>query len=242
MNKNYFFLVLLGTSLSLVSCRVNTISGSGATTTETRTVQPFTGIDVSAPINVVVIVDNTAPISVELSGYQNLIKHIKTEIKGNVLQIYSPDDIKIRTEKDLTARITVPSLNDVELSGAADAHIQGNVTAGNFNIDISGASNIIVDNMMVSNLDAEISGAGNLQIKGGSAQKANYTVSGAGDIKAFSFQTVETEASVSGAGDIDVFASQKLHTEISGAGTIRYKGHPQINTETSGAGSLKDAN
>jgi len=242
MRKNLLAVAAIIIIISLASCKTNVLRGSGNKTTTTLPVSSFSEIAVSIPIKTVITVKEGAP-GLQLSGYENLIKHIKATIENNKLTIhYDLDDTWTVHSDGLTATINVPSLASLSLIGAPDADVHGNITGSDFRLVISGASDVTFDNISTDNFIADVSGAGDIKINGGNVKRATYTISGAGDIKAYPLQAQETSASISGAGDGQVTALQKLTANISGAGDIKYKGHPVITKNISGVGDLTDAN
>ncbi len=225
------------------SCRMNVLKGEGKKGSMTAAVPSFNAIDIDISLKAVVNVQDGAAVDVTLSGYENLLKHIKTTVENNTLRIYSDLDQTWNMEsEDVTIQITVPTVKELKLTGASEASVHGIVKGGVFNLDISGASGVLIDNIRVDSLNVEVSGAGGLDVNGGVVKHAQYEINGAGHIKAFPLQTDETIASISGAGTGQVTALQKLSVDISGAGTIKYKGHPVLVQDVSGAGSITDAN
>lgn len=241
MNKRILLPALIP-FLALVSCKPNYVTGSGNIKSDTRSVAGFSKIEISAPVKAIIHMQEGATPSIQMSGYENLLKQIKTEVKENTLFITVPDGVNIESDKDVQADITLPSLVHLSLTGSADANILGNLTGNEFGMEITGVSDVVADNINVSNFDVTITGAGNLNVKQGKVQKANYAVTGSGDINAFPLLADLAEAAVSGAGDIELSAMQKLDVSITGAGDVRYKGHPTVSSQVTGAGSLDDAN
>lgn len=243
MKKGLLFVTaLVIASATFISCKRNVTKGKGESGTETRTVGSFSTIQIEAPIKAVIKVDSAAQPSFELSGYNNLLKLVKTEVRGNTLRIYVDDLVHIDSDRDVLATITTNSLANLEISGAAEAEIQGNVTAQNFDLEVSGAGDVTIDNITANTFTANMSGAGDLDIKGGSVTKAVFDVTGAGEVTAFPLAARQVVANVTGAGDIEVNASEKLDADIAGAGSIRYKGHPAITQSIAGAGEIAEAN
>ncbi len=241
MNKKFLSLFsLLG--IVLTSCAHHVVIGSGKQATEDRKVSGFENLDISTSLHAIINVQPGAQTSLTLSGYQNILDDIKTEVKDNTLRIYTEDDIQFGINKKIEAVITVPSLAALSLSGAPDADIHGTINCKNFKLDISGAANANIENLSSTELSSDLSGAGKIEITGGNVQHAQYSISGAGSIRAYGLQTKETVASVSGAGECDVTAQEKLEAHISGVGKVRYKGHPQVDSHVSGVGSVSDAN
>ncbi len=233
---------ILLVSLSIASCKRNVIIGSGNTTTTTRTVPSFSAVDISAPVDASITIQDGATPSLQLSGYDNLQQNITTEVKDSKLLVYVPKGTQLSTDQKVKITITIPALNDVSLSGATDAELHGAIRCADFKLDISGASTVVIDSLNVEHFSTDISGTCKLNIKAGNTKSATFDMSGAGTIKAFGLTTLKTEANLSGAGTAEVNAQATLDVHVSGVGVIRYKGHPAITSEKSGVGTITDAN
>ncbi len=228
--------------ISFASCGMNVLRGEGKKTTKAPSVPAFDAVDIGISTKIKITVAEGSTNGVELSGYENIIKHIKTEVKQNTLHItYDLDDTWTVNSDDLEVRITAPTLKALSMSGAPDAEVHGNVTGPEFKMDLSGAGSVVIDNINVDKFFADMSGAADLKVNGGSVKMASYELSGAGNIKAYPLQTEETSVSLSGAADGEVTASRKLDASVSGAGSITYKGTPEVTQHVSGAGSVSAA-
>lgn len=240
------YLLLFGCICSVMtilsSCKHNVLRGKGKEITQNPNLTYFKAIDVDVPMQVTINVQPGAQSSLQLSGYENLLQNVRTEVKDSTLHITQPNGWSFYTDKDITGTITVPSLDALSLSGTADADIHGNITGAAFELDIAGNDKVDIDNINVAHFITGVSGLGHVTVKGGTVAKAEYDMSGAGKIKAFDLQTDETKASISGACSIDVMARQKLDADISGAGHVHYKGHPQVTSSVSGLGGVTDVN
>ena len=241
-NTCFSLLVCIASVPLFSSCRENVISGTGGIGNDQRSLGSFNAIEIAVPLKASVNVTAGAQPGLKLSGYKNVLKYIKTEVKNNVLRIYTDPGVKLDDEEYLNAEIIVPTLISLVMEGAPDADVHGSISGQEFELTISGSSDVTIDEVNTTNFTTTVSGAGDIKVNKGNVQQAAYTVSGAGDIKAYGLHSMETSATVSGAGDIQVYAEQKLNAEISGAGSIRYKGHPVISSQTSGVGGVEDAN
>ena len=221
--KNALFLSVA--IFALFSCGRRVVTGKGESATVNGNISGnFTAIDISAPLTAHVHVRPGVQAEVRFSGYKNLIDEIRTEVEDNTLHIENKHPIQFDTDKDVVADITVGSLSELGIHGAADADVDGEIAGSDFRLVISGAGDVSIDKVNVSNLDAKISGAGNVSIHSGTVGRAEYKVSGAGNISSFGVQANEVKAKVSGTGDIEVYAVKSLDAKVSGAGTIQYKG------------------
>lgn len=225
------------------SCGRRTITGKGEPTTVSRAVSgAFNSIDISAPVTAHVHVQPGATASLNFSGHKNLIEHLKTEVEGNTLHIEGRHSINFDWDDDIVADITVSSLKELSIHGAADADVNGDVTGSDLRLVISGAGDVTVEKINVDKLEAKISGAGNVELNSGTVGDAYYKVSGAGNINSFGVHANNVAAKVSGAGGINVYAEKTLDAKVSGAGSIQYKGPASVKSETSGIGSIVAAN
>lgn len=239
MKKAFLGFLAIGATMLFSSCGSNVLTGEGEKTTEVRTVKAFDAIDVSLASNLKVNVSEGADERVELVGYGNVMKHVKTEVKGGVLHVdLDLDDSWEVEESDLEVRIAMPSIKAMSLSGTTDAEVAGTIKGRDFSLDVSGAGAVVVDNVQVDNLAVDLSGAAGLKIKSGTARLSNMEMSGVGGVDAEGLQTEETIASLSGAGGAKVWATKKLDASISGAGSIKYRGQPEVAKHISGLGSI----
>jgi hypothetical protein len=211
--KLKFSIVLLA-SLFLISCKLTGIKGNGDLTTETREIDNFEKLDVSGHFKIEVKVGDNKNLAILAES--NLLKYIKTEVRGNTLHVYSKENLKPR--EDLIITVTVPKLIGINCSGANDIFAEG-INSEEFDIDLSGAGSI------------NISGKANLLA---------IDVSGAADLVAKELITEHVKIDVSGAANASVYATNSCNAEVSGAGNILLYGDaPNIKTDISGAGSLE---
>jgi hypothetical protein len=244
MNKRLLSVACLVWVIMFASaCKMNVLKGSGEKTTTAPAVASFAAVEVDLPLKISVNVVPGSQPGIQLSGFKNVIQHIKTRVENNTLVITTDlDDTWTIDGAGVDVQVTVPSLTGLSLDGSPDADVHGSITGRTFDIDVSGASTIKLDNVNVDSFSIQVSGAGDLIVTAGAVKYAEYEIDGAGKVQAYPLQAAITSASINGAGTLQVTASEKLEAEISGAGTVKYKGHPTVSQEVSGAGTIKDAN
>lgn len=190
------------------------VRGSGNTGSETRNVADFNKIQTGGAINVEVLAQNDFNVVVE--GDDNLLQYIKTEISGDTLRIYTED--KINPKSRINVRISMPEIEEAEVSGASNAVIS-NVKSETLKLEASGASKITVAGT-VTNLESEASGASGI------------------DAGSLNVENADVEAN--GASRTVVSASNELKADASGASSIYYNGEPKnLVSKSSGASSVK---
>ena len=143
-------------------------------------------------------------------------------------------------ERGLDVRIVMPALRSLDISGAAEATIEG-FSGKSLDIDIAGAAELIF-NGQYDVLTCELAGAGELELTGG-GERLVLDVAGAADIQAKHYIADVVEIDGAGAVDATVHARQKLVIDIAGAGEVRYAGNPsEVIEDISGAAEVHKIN
>ena len=226
-------LILSFILLCFSSCRQ--IHGSGKIITEKKQVESFTGISAGSAFEVEVHIGS--PVSVEIEADDNLMKMVQVKVVDNTLRIHFRENYSI-TNGHLKALVTVPSLNYIESSGAANVTVLDLLkNTVKIKLDASGAAKIKAD-VEAPDVDAESSGAANIELTG-KTRNFDADASGAGNIHASGLLCENVKAEASGAGNVHVYASVKLKANASGAGNVFYKGGAAVEKESSGGGSVK---
>jgi hypothetical protein len=70
------------------SCRVNTLTGEGNRTTQSPALAAFSAIDIDVPLKAVINVQEGSQPGIQINSYNNILKHIKTEVANNKLRVY----------------------------------------------------------------------------------------------------------------------------------------------------------
>jgi hypothetical protein len=189
------------------------VRGSGNRVTEKRDVPGFLSIEVSGAYEVEITAQKER--SLELTGDDNILPLIRTEVRGNVLHIDSSKSFNIG--RAITLKITVPDLEGISTSGASKITVAG-INNSEVNIDSSGASKITI---------------------AGATKQLKIGTSGASDIEAKELRAERVDVESSGAGYVTVYATEQLNASASGAARVDYYGNPAtVHPEASGAGSV----
>jgi hypothetical protein len=188
--------------------------GSGTPKTETRDVGAFTKVQLEGSLHADITAGGAQ--HVEISGDDNLVPLVTTEVKDQHLRVYTTK--QIRPKLDLVARISAPAVTAVSASGSSVIQVHG-VQGEAFALDTSGSARITA---------------------AGTAQKLTIDVTGSASIDAKELKAQNVTIEVSGSGDLDVYATDVLDVSISGSGKVRYYGHPRdVKKSISGSGTLE---
>ena len=158
--------------------------------------------------------------SVSLDGDDNVLKATRTSVHGDTLVIQRRNSNWFwgGGRGDLTAHITVPSLDRLDVRGTGNVTIAG-LTHGASRITISGTGHV--------------TGSGKLDA-------ITLVINGTGDAD---FSALPVEAAtvvVNGAGHVQLDVSDRLTATVNGAGDVEYSGEPpHVISNIHGVGSVR---
>lgn len=199
----------------LVGCNFggSGVPGSGTPKTELRPVSGFTAVAVSDAISVDVATAGEA--RVEISGDDNVVPLIKTELKGDRLTIATHKSFKPKVP--LVIRVAAPQVTELVVSGASSVVLH-DVHGDNLKLGLEGASKLHADGA-VHQLTLEVDGASMADLDRLTAERAT--------------------ANVAGASEAEIAVSKALDAHVSGASTLSYRGDPPaLKQDVTGASKL----
>lgn len=189
------------------------VKGSGTPASEARELKDFKRVDVGGVFQVEITAQRE--FAVEVEADDNLLQHIRTEVRNGTLHIST--ERKISPSNQIKVRVWAPDIDDLDISGVANVTLT-DVKNSALNIDSSGASKVSV---------------------AGKTNKLTVDVSGATKINAEELATVDANIDASGASHVFVNVSGELRGDASGASKITYSGSPSsIVRNTSGASKI----
>jgi hypothetical protein len=209
-----------------------TLRGSGVAKSESREATGYSAIEVGNAIEVEATIGPATDLIV--TGDDNILPHLKTEVVGETLKIYA--DIPYSSDLGIKVTVAVPDLKECSGSGASLIRLTG-VTCDHFSLELSGASHC----EFAGNADAvevALSGASHATLTG-STNELTLECSGASRVTAIELVAEKVVAGLSGASIANVHASQELDAEASGASSLRYAGQPaKLDKDVSGASTI----
>jgi hypothetical protein len=117
---------------------------------------------------------------------------------------------------NLVARITMPSLNDIEFSGGTRGEISGFTSTRDFEVDLSGGSWVIID---------------------GSAGDLVMDASGGSHFDFSEFTVNDADVELSGGSNGSVYVGGRLDADFSGGAHLDYYGDPELGSIETSSGS-----
>jgi hypothetical protein len=223
---------LLGfAALLMVGCGFEGITGSGTLITREIPVSDVHKIDATGAFRVDVSQGETA--SAVVTADDNIVDLLDVRVQDGTLHLGMKSGSY--SQLHLMAKVVLPRLDALTLSGASTAELHGIVRdSGNFDLHLSGASSVEGD-VNADRLALDLSGASHAKLTG-KADVVQIEASGASHAALDALTGSVAHAHASGASEIALIARKHLDYDISGASHIAYGGSPVIDrAQTSGA-------
>ena len=206
--------------------------------TEEFNFSDFTRVEVGYAFEVEVVQSDSY--SVSITADDNLFKNLKVSKEGETLKIGHSRHIswRLRTSRP-KARITMPVLNGLKLSGASKGTVSGFSSSEDFKLNLSGASRVTGE-ITAGDAELDCSGASRVELTG-SAKDAVIEASGASRMELGGFSVHDAAIKLSGASRSTVKLDGTLNATLSGASKLRWIGNPIVgDIKTSGASTLSN--
>lgn len=193
----------------------STVEGSGVGVAETRELEPFTAVELAGANTVTIGVGGEQRVVVQADD--NLVGHVVTEVRNGVLVV--DESGSFDSVSPMSVEITVPSLDDVRLSGSGT---------------------ILIDGHELEALAVALPGAGTIT-GAGTVTTLEVDLAGSGDIDLGELVARDATVALSGSGTVLVHVTGALEADVSGTGSVTYTGDPDsVDREISGAGSVAE--
>ncbi len=213
--------IFAGTLVAISGCNhLNCINGSGKQVSQNRTTEPFSKIETSGSMKIVLKQDSTQ--MVRIIADDNLQKEIKTSVRGNTLKIDMEGNIC--NTRPVIVYLNAKNFEGVDASGAVEIINEGRLNVKDFSLDLSGSSKVNL-NLSAANVKTESSGSSEIFLKG-QAGSHNIDLSGSGSIEALDFIVGKCKIESSGASKLRVNVLNSLDINSSGSGEVEYRGNP----------------
>ena len=204
-------LLSIGLAIGLAGCIIvnpGGVKGSGIAKTEKRAVASFDSLDVNYAG--AIEVRSQGQENVQISGDDNIIPFITTEVKNGTLYIrgikgYSP-------QQKLQVIVSTPNVKRFVFDGVGEANL----------------SNIKNDR-----LEIVVNGVGGLSASG-ETKELDINLSGVGSVDAKNLRAVNATVNSNAVGNVDLYATGRLDVKASGIGEVNYYGNPKIVSKQGG--------
>ena len=233
---------------------------SDASVTNSYDFSNFTRLDIQNAFDTQVTQSSTFGISITSS--KALLDYLSIAKEGETLVIKlhpnHPFTDFVTMQKTLKAKITMPALSGITLSGASKCTVNGFKSENALDLDVSGASSLnlnsvetgdanliisgdseITGKLTANNIKIDNSGASLLKLKG-TGQDIQLNASGATKVSLEEFVNQTSTITLSGSCQATVDTRQHLDISLSGASRLFFLSNPSFGkTEVMGASTIK---
>ncbi len=214
----------------------------GATRAETvtRSLPPFSRIDVSGTTEMALVQGAAEGIAIAAGRRQG---RVEAEVRGDTLYVRSDDggrwwDVLFGgAQAPPQVVVTFRELSAIDAAGTVRLSATA-IKVPELKIAGAGGTAIRIDDLQAGKL--RLSGAGALKADvAGRVTEQVVTISGAGEYRGGRLASDDATVTVAGAAQVVVNAAKTLSANISGAGSVDYVGDPKVTERVSGAGRVR---
>jgi hypothetical protein len=188
------------------------ITGSGNIVTQTFDYQGFTAIEAGYGFDLKVTQGSQYSITVLIDD--NVEDKLRVRKDGGTLRLNLEQGSY--SNLNIEAKVTMPSLNNIDFSGGTQGTITGFRTTEDFNIELSGGSYVNIEGI-AKDLTLDASGGSRFDLK-------DFTVN-------------DVDANLSGGSGGSVYVGGTLNADASGGSHLSYYGDPKLGNIDESTGS-----
>lgn len=232
MNKrNILIISLLSIVLLVIStgCAATRVEGSGNLTTKAFEFVDFTKVKAENGINVEI--SQSSSFNIEVTADDNVMQYIEVSKSGDTLKVKPKSNTMFRSAT-MIAKVSMPSLHRLELSGGSEAEIINFSSSDDLSVKLSGGSHIsrfiTPGNITVANANFDLSGGSSVRLTGSADGGVSIFCSGGSNIDLESFPINNADVKLSGGSRATVNVSGTLNVDISGGSEVIYIGNPTM--------------
>jgi hypothetical protein len=234
--SNVLLSIVLATSL--LSCKKDII-GDGPITTETRTVQNFTSIELQMNGNV--YYRNDPQWKLEISARESIHDILETNVINGKLVIRYYNGKTYDNDESIRITVSGPGVNNFVTTTSGNIIGENEIIVSNIGLHSSGSGNILISKVTATSLEAQSLQSGKVSVGAGTVNTENLKSDGSGTVDMRSVQAKYAYAYTKGSGDIRVKVSERLEAKIYGSGWVLYYGWPVVSRTVVGSGKVERA-
>lgn len=228
----FSLLLLAGINYSFNSENEKCISGEGKTVEKEIDLDAFTYLAVTSAVDVEL---SQGPQKIIAVGQANIIEQLSRNVKGSHWTIEF--DEKICWNNDFSVKVTLPSLEGVNINGAGDVNGHSVFAGDQLDVFINGSGDVNLEVDMKA-VKTKINGSGDVHLVGLS-EEHSISINGSGDVKSMELETQHSSVNIHGSGDVKVHAEKSLSVNVQGSGDVHYKGSPKVSSKVQGSGEVQ---
>ena len=231
MKRQLLAIPAVGMVLLATSCGF--LQDAGPQTTQNRTVQGVTAVQLLTSGDLSITVGQTESLSVT-AGANQLVGLTSQVIDGRLILDHKSADT---SSGEIAYALTVPPLTGIDVSGSGSANGIG-VLTGDAQLTVSGSGSVALTGLDLSSVVVDLTGSGDVHLTG-KAATSRVTLTGSGRYDGSALVTAQTDIDTSGSGNASVNVTARLGATASGSGDITYSGNPpDVSKNSTGSGHI----
>ncbi|HMM18694.1 MAG: head GIN domain-containing protein [Petrimonas sp.] len=216
------------TVILVVTSIVGTSAQGNRTVKRNIEVNPFTSITVSSGWDVIIRQGNRQSVSIEVS--EEILERAVIEVKNGTLHVYNKNrnrSFLFQSLRNVTQKVyvTVTDLNKITASGGVDIRFDTPVKTRDFELTMSGGSDLEGLTLACGNFTGSFSGGSDAEITFSNVEEVKADASGGSDIHLINIASRRCRISTSGGSDIELSGkTEDLHLSASGGSDVSASG------------------
>lgn len=231
----------------------DTVEGSGRLVSEVRRIGDVNRVRLENQGDLSITIGDADSLVVEAED--NLMPHIRTDVRGGELHIYTEDRRRLRNREPIRYYLTVRRLEGIEIgsTGSVDAPdmvandfeirvrstgnlVMGALEAGDVDINVSSTGDVMLRRLEASRLDVGISSTGHVSIRDGRVRGQDIRISSTGSYEAMDVDSDIADVRLSSTGSAFISVNDYLEATLNSTGSLHYRGEATTNIRRNSVG------
>ena len=211
------------------------IDGNRNVVTEDRSISSdFESIKVSQGLDLYITQSNDVSLSVEAD--ENLHELIMTEVDGNVLRIYTTENIRRAASRRIN--LSISDISSIKATSGSDVFSTNTIEVDELELNCTSGADIKMD-VKTETLNAHSTSGSDIRLSGTTTELIAEATSGS-DIEASELRAEKSRVKATSGADISVNTSKELTARATSGADIRYSGNPEkVDKSDSSSGSVR---
>jgi hypothetical protein len=231
MKRLFFYLMIFSMVLAGSGC-VQCVDGEGHIVSVTRSIKPFTKLELN--MNAHVEVGVTSKATMQIHAQKNIAELITTKVEGDKLVIETSKCLG--NYEPVLIHVFTTALEEIEVNGSGTVKSRHPVTVNKIEFEVDGSGKIFAD-VYANKVEAEVDGSGEVVING-TVNSQKIEIEGSGFVQTTGLKADDTAVEINGSGRAEVSSLNTLNVSIRGSGRVIYSGDPKVESKISGSGSV----
>ena len=218
MKKLSFLFAMMALMTITAACRHSSISNHDEEKELEAKIGSFDRIRIQTACELTFEIGESAKVT--MSGDASLVDHVILDKQDGCL-IIKEGRKRLIHNGDLHIRVVSPTLSGIDLQGAGNVQLNGEIKSESMTINMNGAGAIDAERIICGQLTADVNGAGAITLKNVTADDISLKMNGVGSLEANFTSSGNLTCSMNGVGSMDLRGQVKSFSKkANGVGNI----------------------